>query len=133
MPVRNESAKIFTSTYDNFIQTAGIRDGASYCSKNLSVFYDNLDTSDPDDPEVIVKVDISNTFNTTCRALTLDVRSGYVSRDYGIILFTIVSSLRPSPRPPVEASPTPETSTSFNPYKPVVEHKRIDKSPSQKN
>jgi hypothetical protein len=27
-PVRNESAKIFTSTYDNFIQTA-IRDGAS--------------------------------------------------------------------------------------------------------
>jgi hypothetical protein len=25
--------KIFTSTYDNFIQTAGIRDGASHCAK----------------------------------------------------------------------------------------------------
>jgi len=29
-PVRNEAAKLFTSTYDNFIQTAGIRDGASH-------------------------------------------------------------------------------------------------------
>jgi hypothetical protein len=29
-PIRNEEAKLFTSTYDNFIQTAGIRDGASH-------------------------------------------------------------------------------------------------------
>ncbi len=29
-PIRNEEAKLFTSSYDNFIQTAGIRDGASY-------------------------------------------------------------------------------------------------------
>jgi hypothetical protein len=80
-PVRNEAAKVFTSTYDTFIQTAGIRDGASNCAKILSVFYDNLDTSDPD-PEVIIKIDISNAFNTTCRALTLDVLSGRSSRDY---------------------------------------------------
>ena len=67
----------FSPTYDNFIQTAGIRDGASHCDKILSVFYDNLDTtSDPNDPEVIIKIDISNTFNTTCRALKLDVLSG---------------------------------------------------------
>jgi hypothetical protein len=45
-PVRNEAAKLFTSTYDNFIQTAGFRD-ASHCVKILLVFYDNLDTSDP--------------------------------------------------------------------------------------
>ena len=25
-PIRNEAAKFFTSSYDNFIQTAGIRD-----------------------------------------------------------------------------------------------------------
>ena len=81
-PVRNEAAKLFTSTYDNFIQTAGIRDGASHCAKILSVFYDNLDTSDPNDPEVIIKIDISNAFDTTCRALTLDVLSGRASRDY---------------------------------------------------
>ena len=83
-PVRNETAKLFTSAYDNFIQTAGIRDDASHCAKNLSVFYDNLDTtSDPNDPEVIIKIfDISNAFNTTCRALTIDVLSGHASVDY---------------------------------------------------
>jgi hypothetical protein len=75
-PVRNEAAKLCTSTYDNFIETAGIRDGASHCAKILSVFYDNLDSSDPNDPEVITKIDISNAFSTTCRALTLDVLSG---------------------------------------------------------
>jgi hypothetical protein len=31
---------------------------------------------------VIIKIDISNAFNTTCRALTLDVLSGRASRDY---------------------------------------------------
>ena len=41
-PIRNEAAKLFTSSYDNFIQTAGIRDGTSHCAKVLSVFYDSL-------------------------------------------------------------------------------------------
>ena len=35
-PIRTESAKLFTSSYDNFIQTAGIRDGVSYCVKILT-------------------------------------------------------------------------------------------------
>ena len=81
-PVRNEAAKIFTSTYDNLIQTAGIRDGASPCAKILSTFYDSLDTTDLNDPEVIIKIDMSNAFNSTCRALTLDIISGRASRDY---------------------------------------------------
>jgi hypothetical protein len=80
-PVRNEAAKIFTSTY-NFIQTAGIRDGASHCAKILSTFYDSLDTTDLNDPEVIIKIEVSNSFNSTCRALTLDILSGRASRDY---------------------------------------------------
>ena len=58
-PIHNEEATFFTSTYDNFIQTAGIRDGASYWAKILSVFYDNLDASDPNDPNVIIKIDVS--------------------------------------------------------------------------
>jgi hypothetical protein len=29
-PIHNEEAKLFTSSYDNFIQTAGIRDGTSH-------------------------------------------------------------------------------------------------------
>ena len=78
---RKEVVKLFTSTYDNFIQTSGIRDGVSYWSKILSVFYDNLNTVDPNDPDVIIKIDISNSFNTTNRVLTLDVISGRASRD----------------------------------------------------
>ena len=31
---------------------------------------------------MIIKIDISNVLNTTCRALTLDVHSGCASRDY---------------------------------------------------
>jgi hypothetical protein len=31
---------------------------------------------------VIIKIDTSNAFNTTCRALTLHVLSGRASRDY---------------------------------------------------
>jgi hypothetical protein len=79
--VHNEEVKLFTSTY-NFIQETGIRDGSWYCVKILSVFYYNLDTSDPNDPQVIIKIDISNVFNTTCRVLPLDVVSGRASRDY---------------------------------------------------
>ena len=75
-PIHNEEAKLFTYSYDNFIQTAGIRDGASHCAKILSVFYDNLDISDSNDPDVIIKIDVSNAFNTTDRALTLDMISG---------------------------------------------------------
>jgi hypothetical protein len=67
---------------DNFIQTAGIRDGASHYAKILSVFYDNLDTSDPNDPDVIIKIDVSNVVNTTDRVLTLDMIRGRPSRDY---------------------------------------------------
>jgi hypothetical protein len=69
----------FTSTRDDFIQTAGIRDGASHCAKIPSVFYDNLDISDPNDTEVIIKIDTSNAFNPTCRALTLDILNGLKS------------------------------------------------------
>lgn len=81
-PIRNEEAKLFTSSYDNFIQTAGIRDGASHCAKILTCFYDNLDVSDPTDPEVIIQIDVANTFNSTNRGLILDVLSGRASRDY---------------------------------------------------
>jgi hypothetical protein len=37
--IHNEEAKLFTSSCDNFIQTAGIRDGLSHYVKILSVFY----------------------------------------------------------------------------------------------
>jgi hypothetical protein len=40
-------------------------------------------TSVPNDPEMIIKINTSNVFNTTCRVLTLDdVLSGRVFCDY---------------------------------------------------
>jgi hypothetical protein len=38
--------------------------------------------SDPSDPDVIIKLDISNAFNVLCRRLTLDVLGGKASCDY---------------------------------------------------
>ena len=44
--VRGPISKIFTSTYENFLQTAGLQDGASHCAKILSAMYASLN-SDP--------------------------------------------------------------------------------------
>ena len=41
--------------------------------KILSVFYDSLNTTDLNDPEVFIKIDISNVCHSTCRVLTLDI------------------------------------------------------------
>ena len=43
--------------------------------------YAHLDTTDLNDPEVIIKIDISNAFNILCRALTLDVINGKDTRE----------------------------------------------------
>ncbi len=50
-PIHNEVAKLFNSSYENFIQTTGIRDDDSHCTKILTCFYDNLNVSDPTDPK----------------------------------------------------------------------------------
>jgi hypothetical protein len=54
-------------------------------------------TSVPNDPEVKIKIDTSNVFNTTCRVLTLDdALSGRFFRDYvcGLIKRVNYSHLR---------------------------------------
>jgi hypothetical protein len=62
-----EVVKIFTSTYDNFIQKTVIPNSPSHYTKNLSFFNDNLDTSDINHSELIIKIDISSVFNVTCQ------------------------------------------------------------------
>jgi hypothetical protein len=79
--VRGPISRIFTSTYENNLHTAGLQDGASHCDKILSAMYAALN-SDPSDPDVIIKLDISNAFNALCRHLTLDVLGGKASCDY---------------------------------------------------
>ena len=82
--VRGPILRIFTSTYEKNLkklQTAGLQDGAPLCVKILSSMYAALD-SDPSDPDVIIKLDISNAFNALCRQLTLDVLGGKALCDY---------------------------------------------------
>jgi hypothetical protein len=62
--------------------------GSSDCPKILTSFYDNLDVSDPTDPEVTIQIDVANVFNSTKRGLTLDVLNGRASRDYACGLKT---------------------------------------------
>ena len=64
--VRGPISRIFTSPYDQKLQTAGLQDGASHCAKILSSMYAALN-SDPCDPDVIIKLDIS-TLSTRCAA-----------------------------------------------------------------
>jgi hypothetical protein len=51
-----------------------------HCAKILSAMYVSLN-SDPSDPDVVIKLDISNAFNVLCRRLTLDVLGGKSSCD----------------------------------------------------
>ena len=57
------------------------RDGASHCAKILSPMYSALN-SDLSNPDVIIKLDVSNAFNVLCRRLTLEVLGGKASCDY---------------------------------------------------
>ena len=81
MPHKDLLLTSLISTYDNFIQFAGLKDRASHWAKLLTIMYNNLD-SDAQDPDVIIKIDISNAFNVLCRYLSLDV----VARIHEIML-----------------------------------------------
>ena len=64
-----------------FVPSCVERSGVATSVKILSIFNHNLDTTNLKDPEVIIKIDISNSFNSS-RDLTLDILSGRSSRDY---------------------------------------------------
>jgi hypothetical protein len=78
--MRGDAAKIFTSTYRRRISSR--LQASPMVPPTAPVFffgvmYDNL-TPDPNDPEVLIKIDITNAFNTMCRFLTIDCVSGRV-------------------------------------------------------
>ena len=53
-------------SYNNFIQSAGLKDGPSHCEKLPTIMYTTLD-SVAQDPNAIIEIDISNAFNVLCR------------------------------------------------------------------
>ena len=75
----------FIDTYPNFKKLALAKDGASHWLYFLNAAYsDTVFTSaeDDEDPWVIMKLDISNAFDSLCARLVLEVLSGKDSRDY---------------------------------------------------
>ena len=66
------------------------KNGALQCTKFLTCMYAALD-SGPANPEVLLKIDLSNAFNTHCCRLTLDVCSSKASRDYACEIYTGLS------------------------------------------
>ena len=54
------------------MQTAGLKDGTSHCAKILTSIFDAL-VSHPNDPDIIIKIDIVNVLNVLSRQLTLDL------------------------------------------------------------
>jgi hypothetical protein len=53
---------------------------------------------DPNDPEVIIKIDMSNVFNSTCRPLTLDVLSDVLLVTTFVVSKNAIPHVRTMPR-----------------------------------
>ena len=78
------TTKTCIDTYTNFKQLALSKDGASHFLYFLNVGYSDpvfTSTEDEEDPMVIVKLDISNSFGSLYARLVFHVFSDKVSRD----------------------------------------------------
>jgi hypothetical protein len=76
--------KTWIDTYPNFKELVLTKDGVSHCLYFRNTSYSDTvftSTEDDEDPWVIMKLDISNTFGSVCVRLVLDVLSGKVSGD----------------------------------------------------
>jgi hypothetical protein len=65
------------------------KDGASHCLYFLNAAYSGpafTSVEDAEDPMVIVKLEISNVFDSLCARLVLDVLSGKAFRDYECVI-----------------------------------------------
>jgi len=68
--------------YDNFLQFAGQKDGATGCAQIVQLLFANHVDHDVSDPLVAVQLDASNAFCSVSRQPQFDVLSGNASRPY---------------------------------------------------
>jgi len=68
--------------YDNFLQFAGQKDGASRCAQIAQLLLANHVDHDVSDPLAAVQLDASNAFCSVARQPQFDVLTGKVSRFY---------------------------------------------------
>ena len=68
--------------YDNFLQFAGQKDGATRCAQIVQLLLANHVDHDASDPLVAVQLDASNAFCSVSRQPQFDVLAGKASRSY---------------------------------------------------
>jgi len=75
-------ADYLVGQYDNFVQFAGQKDGATRCAQIVQLLLANHVDHDVSDPLVAVQLDASNAFCSVSRQPQFDVLSGKASRTY---------------------------------------------------
>jgi len=68
--------------YDNFLQFAGQKDGATRCAQIAQILLANHVNHDVSDPLLAVQLDASNAFGSVSRQPQFDVVAGKASRSY---------------------------------------------------
>ena len=71
--VNSDIANFLMSTYDNFLQFACQKDGATCCSQITQLFASNWEVHDVDNPLAVMQIDIINAFYSVSRKAQFDV------------------------------------------------------------
>jgi len=80
--VNSDVASFLMSTYDNFLQFAGQKDGTSRCPQVTQLLASDWDVHNVDDPLVIMQLDIINAFCSVRRQARFDVLTEKASMSY---------------------------------------------------
>jgi len=80
--VNSEVANFLMSTYDNFLQFACQKDGATRCAQITQLIASNGEVHDVDNPLVVMQLDIINAFCSIRRQAQFDVLAERASTSY---------------------------------------------------
>jgi len=80
--VNSDVAIFLMSTYDNFLQFAFHKDGATRCAQITQLIASNWEVHDVDNPLVVMQLDIINAFCSVRRQAQFDVLAERASTSY---------------------------------------------------
>ena len=80
--VNSDVANFLMSTYDNFLQFACQKDGATRCAQITQLIASNWEVHDVDNPLVVMQLDIMNAFCSVRRQAQFDVLAERASTSY---------------------------------------------------
>jgi len=80
--VNSDVANFLMSTYDNFLQFACQKNGATRCAQITQLITSNWEVHDADNPLVVMQIDIINAFCSIRRQAQFDVLAKRASTSY---------------------------------------------------